>query len=318
MGAVLSSRLFLVKDRLQSRRHKTLDTKRRHKNTVAMCKEHQKMWVQQTSGHSWIIITNYKQTPPVVHNGNQSQCSTSTHTRGGACEEWTALRGRTSGHSAIVKVRGQLPELMRRRSTSGRRGHHKLNHSRVTGAAVAERLACSPPTEAKRVQSPTGSLPDFRKWESLVGGFSRGSPISLPLTFRRCSILTSAGMQGWGKREVPEKTRRPAASSGTISTSENPGVILPGIEPDSPWSEEFYFKDFENCAGTRILLASHQSEQSSILGRVTPGFSYVVIVPDEAAGRRVFSRFSRFPRPCILALPHAHFNHPHRLSRPRC
>ncbi|KAJ8898188.1 hypothetical protein PR048_003548 [Dryococelus australis] len=47
------------------------------------------------------------------------------------------------------------------------------------GAAVAERLACSPPTKANRVQYPAGS-PDFRKWEScrMVGEFSRGSPVS--------------------------------------------------------------------------------------------------------------------------------------------
>ncbi|KAJ8888769.1 hypothetical protein PR048_008261 [Dryococelus australis] len=36
----------------------------------------------------------------------------------------------------------------------------------VYGEAVAERLDCSPPTEANRVQSPAGSLPDFREWES--------------------------------------------------------------------------------------------------------------------------------------------------------
>ncbi|KAJ8891557.1 hypothetical protein PR048_004085 [Dryococelus australis] len=50
------------------------------------------------------------------------------------------------------------------------------------GPTVAERLARSPPTKANRVQSPAGS-PDFRRWEScrtipLVGGFSRGFPIS--------------------------------------------------------------------------------------------------------------------------------------------
>ncbi|KAJ8888205.1 hypothetical protein PR048_007692 [Dryococelus australis] len=43
------------------------------------------------------------------------------------------------------------------------------------GAAVAERLACSPSSEAKRVPSPAGSIPDFRMREScrtmsLVGG----------------------------------------------------------------------------------------------------------------------------------------------------
>ncbi|KAJ8891438.1 hypothetical protein PR048_003966 [Dryococelus australis] len=34
-------------------------------------------------------------------------------------------------------------------------------------------------------------------------------------------VASSAGIQG---REIPEKTRRPAASSGTISTCENPGI----------------------------------------------------------------------------------------------
>ncbi|KAJ8883034.1 hypothetical protein PR048_014873 [Dryococelus australis] len=49
---------------------------------------------------------------------------------------------------------------------------------------------------ASLVQSPAGSLPDFLTWEScrrtpLVGGFSQGSPVSLALSFRRCSILAS-------------------------------------------------------------------------------------------------------------------------------
>ncbi|KAJ8888805.1 hypothetical protein PR048_008297 [Dryococelus australis] len=43
----------------------------------------------------------------------------------------------------------------------------------------------------------------------------------------------SAGMKGRGKREIPEKTRRPTASSCTIPICENP-VTRPGIEPGSP------------------------------------------------------------------------------------
>ncbi|KAJ8881531.1 hypothetical protein PR048_018013 [Dryococelus australis] len=176
-----------------------------------------------------------------------------------------------------------------------------------TGAAVAEWLACSPPTKAIRV------TPYFRMWElcrtmPLVGRFSRGSPVSAAPSFRRWSIFNSpqsppppklvlktsllraaqisslthsllepmervsvplhnkeptinimwncflyvgtnftegitvsgeiwvalnievlrategdasVGMQGRGKWEIPEKTRRPAASSGTIPTCEN-------------------------------------------------------------------------------------------------
>ncbi|KAJ8874024.1 hypothetical protein PR048_024864 [Dryococelus australis] len=37
--------------------------------------------------------------------------------------------------------------------------------------------------------------------------------------------------------EIPEKTRRPAASSGTIPTCEIPGLTRPGIELGSPWWE---------------------------------------------------------------------------------
>ncbi|KAJ8885895.1 hypothetical protein PR048_012101 [Dryococelus australis] len=46
------------------------------------------------------------------------------------------------------------------------------------------------------------------------------------------------------------------------------------------------------------------------LGGVTPGFSYVGIVPDDAAVRRVLSGISRFPRPVIPALLHTHLASP--------
>ncbi|KAJ8871647.1 hypothetical protein PR048_027974 [Dryococelus australis] len=39
---------------------------------------------------------------------------------------------------------------------------------------------------------------------------------------------------GRGKREIPKETRRPAASSDTIHTCENPGVTRPWIDPGSP------------------------------------------------------------------------------------
>ncbi|KAJ8866009.1 hypothetical protein PR048_033533 [Dryococelus australis] len=116
------------------------------------------------------------------------------------------------------------------------------------GAAVAERLVCSPPTNAIRVQYPTESLRIFAcgnragrcRWSA---GFSRGSSVSPGLSFRHRSILTSItliGSQdlavksrpnlfalsncGRGRRKIPEKTRRPAASSSTIPTCENLGV----------------------------------------------------------------------------------------------
>ncbi|KAJ8865717.1 hypothetical protein PR048_033237 [Dryococelus australis] len=44
-------------------------------------------------------------------------------------------------------------------------------------------------------------------------------------------------MKGWGKLEIPEKTRRTEASSGTIPSWSNPGMTRPGFEPGSPWWE---------------------------------------------------------------------------------
>ncbi|KAJ8869160.1 hypothetical protein PR048_030728 [Dryococelus australis] len=63
-------------------------------------------------------------------------------------------------------------------------GNMQLLHvnTKDTGATMAERLARSPPTKTIWVQTPAGS-PDFRMLKScrtmpLVGGFSRGSPVS--------------------------------------------------------------------------------------------------------------------------------------------
>ncbi|KAJ8883039.1 hypothetical protein PR048_014878 [Dryococelus australis] len=123
---------------------------------------------------------------------------------------------------------------------------------------VVERLVCSSPTKANRVQSPAGSLPDFRKREScrampLVGGFSRGSPVSTALF-----------------------------PSGAAPYFNHPGV------------------------------------PASIPYRATPGFSQVGIVPDDAAGRRVFSEISRFPRPSITAMLHSSLFHSIGSQEPRC
>ncbi|KAJ8897678.1 hypothetical protein PR048_003028 [Dryococelus australis] len=62
-------------------------------------------------------------------------------------------------------------------------------------AAMAERLTCSPPTKANRVQSPARSFPDFRMWETrrtmpLVGKFSPDP------SFRLCSIHISITLIG--------------------------------------------------------------------------------------------------------------------------
>ncbi|KAJ8888438.1 hypothetical protein PR048_007928 [Dryococelus australis] len=59
------------------------------------------------------------------------------------------------------------------------------------------------------------------------------------------------------------------------------------------------------------LLTSHLGEPGSITGGIAPGFSHVGIIPDDAAGQRVFVRaISRFPCPRIPALFHPHLTSP--------
>ncbi|KAJ8889445.1 hypothetical protein PR048_008944 [Dryococelus australis] len=54
------------------------------------------------------------------------------------------------------------------------------------------------------------------------------------------------------------------------------------------------------------LPASHLRRTGFKTRRIAPGFSHVGIVPDDAAGRRVFSVISGFPRRFIPALIHTH------------
>ncbi|KAJ8888787.1 hypothetical protein PR048_008279 [Dryococelus australis] len=62
------------------------------------------------------------------------------------------------------------------------------------------------------------------------------SPISLSVSGGD-AVVRCAETKGWGKREIPEKTCRATASSGTTPTCETPEVARMGIEPGSPWVE---------------------------------------------------------------------------------
>ncbi|KAJ8881014.1 hypothetical protein PR048_017487 [Dryococelus australis] len=67
-----------------------------------------------------------------------------------------------------------------------------------------------------------------------------------------------------GKEEIPEKTLRPTASSGTIPTCENP-VTRPGTEPGSPWWEKSYRAEgFMNRAAGPAIVYSRCGECRSV------------------------------------------------------
>ncbi|KAJ8870766.1 hypothetical protein PR048_027065 [Dryococelus australis] len=190
----------------------------------------------------------------------------------------------------------------------------------TAGAAVAERLACSPPTNANLVQFPDGSLPHFRMWEScwimpLVGGFSRRSPVFPNLSFRRCSILTSIILIGSPLTYKAVITRYLAVlDSCTIFykpwctsryTSRHGRVIL----HDSSLCTSIWHSLCVRSVWF-VLREVIQGEAGSVHSGVSPAFFQVGILLDNAAGRRVFSGFSRLPRPFIPALRLTHLASP--------
>ncbi|KAJ8868663.1 hypothetical protein PR048_030202 [Dryococelus australis] len=141
----------------------------------------------------------------------------------------------------------------------------------LRGAAVAERLTCSPPTKTNRVQSPAGS-PDFRKWQSCrtmpwSAGFLRVS--RFPCPFLPASIFTSITLVGSQYLVIPRKPtdqrHRPARSGMRKS-----GVTRPGIEFGSPWWKASRLTAQPPGVVGR-LLPSQQGEPGSI-----PRFSHVV------------------------------------------
>ncbi|KAJ8871253.1 hypothetical protein PR048_027559 [Dryococelus australis] len=111
--------------------------------------------------------------------------------------------GRSGGSISLRRLIKVLSQMFTR--------HFHFNVKKVncflSGATVTEWLACSPPTKANRVQSPAGSLPDFRRWEScrtmpLVGG---ELPFPPALSFRRRSLFTSITLIGSQDHDVDSR-----------------------------------------------------------------------------------------------------------------
>ncbi|KAJ8870990.1 hypothetical protein PR048_027293 [Dryococelus australis] len=119
------------------------------------------------------------------------------------CRCWTAADASTTS-----------PETARTKQYRGETAAYDAN-SGGTGAAVAERLACLSPTKANRVPSPAGTM-------LLVGGFSRGSPISPALSPRHGSMTTSITSSALNTSLL----RAAQISSLTILNRQN-GVTVP-------------------------------------------------------------------------------------------
>ncbi|KAJ8877933.1 hypothetical protein PR048_022392 [Dryococelus australis] len=127
-----------------------------------------------------------------------------------------------------------------------------------------------------------GRVTGSRMWEScrtmpLVGGPSRGSPVSPAPSLRCCSIL------------IPNHSHR---------------LSRPRWDHlSSPFHRHNIFQRarWGSIGAVARALDSHLGDPGPIPGWFAPGFSHVLY---DAACRRVFSGYSRFPRPCIPAPLH--------------
>ncbi|KAJ8868508.1 hypothetical protein PR048_030036 [Dryococelus australis] len=161
----------------------------------------------------------------------------------------------------------------------------RIHQALVGGPRISYKQSCTKSIASHK--GDPGSIlgrvtPDIRTWEScrtmsLVGGFSGGFPVSPALSFRRCSILTSITLIGSQNLDVKNIPNLFTHSRATVA---------------------------------KRLACSPPTKANRVqsLGRTTTGISLLGIVPDDAAGRRVFSGVSRFPRPFILALLHTHLS----------
>ncbi|KAJ8888078.1 hypothetical protein PR048_007565 [Dryococelus australis] len=157
-----------------------------------------------------------------------------------------------------------LPERVRERAPSVHRRSRSLSRS-LLGVETAERTLCDVNSEREStlsanrdtalVMSPYSPQtcrvapgPNVRGVIHMVmpcgrqGGRGhqkeRGhlrSPLDMDVASSPSKTIWHAGRLGRGKREISEKTLRPAASSGTIPMCKTPRSTTPRIEPSSTW-----------------------------------------------------------------------------------
>ncbi|KAJ8875393.1 hypothetical protein PR048_023288 [Dryococelus australis] len=187
------------------------------------------------------------------------------------------------------------------------------------GCASMSLFKYSPPTEADRARFPAGPLPDFRMW---VVGLSRASPgsprpcIHALLHINLASLVLETLLKmGRGSRAV----RLVASNQGEPGST--PGRVTPGFSQVEIVLDDAAGGGFSRGSPVSLALPFRRCSMQTSSALMTSrsgfnpraghsGFSHVGIVPDDFAGRWIFSGISRFPRPCIPALLHSHFTSP--------
>ncbi|KAJ8873407.1 hypothetical protein PR048_024223 [Dryococelus australis] len=120
--------------------------------------------------------------------------------------------------------------------------------------------------------------------------------------FTKVRILSREGAQVWFARKRTHLLKNTNKHTGGLPRDQHHLLVANVI---------LSYLQYKGSRGEVVrLLTSHQGEPGSIPDRVTPGFSHVGIVADDAASRRVFSGICGFPHPCVPALLHIHIISP--------
>ncbi|KAJ8885465.1 hypothetical protein PR048_011662 [Dryococelus australis] len=146
---------------------------------------------------------------------------------------------------------------------------------------------------------------DCEQYDQFLAGHAGVHPLYAAETVTRRRRLPVASQQLFS-RHVVEQISVVFVDECVLAWVQSPTVYY-----RAPFVDRFA-ELFRICRGAASrALASHFGETGSILGGVTPGFSHVGIVLDDAA---VFGGFSRgspvSPALCIPALLHSHLTSP--------
>ncbi|KAJ8896300.1 hypothetical protein PR048_001644 [Dryococelus australis] len=179
-----------------------------------------------------------------------------------------------------------------------RRGEYLQLERRWAGAMKA------PYYRVSTGQTMTGD-PRRSRWKKGGGGgvaryrFPRGA--SRATTCHRTKQLSPAQpplIQS--SRQRPPSPCRRRASNTTVCHVRKQLTMISVCSYSAHWSPW----NAGNGGALASAPASHLGDPGPIPGGFAPGFSHVGIVLDDAARRRVFSGYTRFPRPCIPAPLH--------------
>ncbi|KAJ8875173.1 hypothetical protein PR048_023068 [Dryococelus australis] len=168
-------------------------------------------------------------------------------------------------------------------------------------------LELFPASEAEKRGALSSKLPRTSSTlSSLCARLSTGVQCSRRTACIDCSRNGVSNVCSWNFNNPTVRQNSPLTDEHFSSANQEQGH--PDIRSPDKNRFYFYFRRASDRSASHGRVAVYErfnclhpqlGEPGSIPGRLTPGFSQVGIVPDDATGRRVFSGISLYTRPCF-------------------